>query len=47
MNQGGGLDGLTWGFVGEARGGEATQFVVDEGEQLLGGLRVPLFNGGQ
>src|SRR5262249_11668411 len=38
--EGGGVEGVSRGFGGHARGGELPQFVVDEREQLGGGLAV-------
>ena len=40
MNQGGRLEGLVGGLVGHPRGGELAQLVVDEREQVGGGLAV-------
>ena len=40
VNQGGGLEGVVGGLGGHARGGELPQLVVDEREQVGGGLAV-------
>ena len=40
MDQGGGLEGVLGGLAGHARGGELAQLVVDEREQVGGGLAV-------
>ena len=40
MNQGGGLEGVVGRLAGHARGGELPQLVVDEREQVGGGLAV-------
>jgi len=40
VNQGGGLECLVGGLGGHACGGELSQFVVDEREQLRGGVAV-------
>ena len=40
MNQGGGLEGLSGGFVRQSCGGEITQLVVDQREQIGSGLAV-------
>ena len=47
MNQGRRLEGLPCGFLGHLLRRESAQFVVDLRQQLLGGVRVALFNGGQ
>ena len=45
MNQGGGLEGLVWGFMGHFGYGQLAQFFVDEGQQFLGRLRVAPLSG--
>ena len=40
VDQGGGVEGVAGGFGGHARGGELPQLVVDEREQVGGGLAV-------
>ena len=47
VDQGGGLEGLAGLLRGHPRGGELAQLVVDEREQLGGGLGVALLDGGQ
>ena len=43
--QGGGVEGLPGSLRGHLRGGKLAQFVIDEGEQLVGGLAVALPGG--
>jgi hypothetical protein len=40
VNQGGGVEGVAGGFRGQARGGELTQLVYDERQQVGGGPAV-------
>ena len=47
MDQGGGLERLTRHFPGQLVRGQAAQLVVDERQQLAGGLGVALRNGVQ
>ncbi len=44
VNQGGGLECLPRPLVGKPASGQATQLVVDQGQQLGGGVRVALLN---
>ena len=46
MNEGGGLEGLPWRLLGQAMGGEFTQLIIDERQELAGGVRVALCDGG-
>src|SRR5262249_38902156 len=47
VDQGGGLERLPRLLLGQLLRGELAQFVVDEGQELRGGVRVALLNGGQ
>ncbi len=47
MDQGGGLQCLPWLFPGQLRGGELSQLVIDQRQQLLGGSRVASFDLGE
>src|SRR5262249_53599957 len=47
VDQGGGLQGLPRLLLGQLLRGEPAQLVIDKGEQLLGGVRVALVDGGQ
>ncbi len=47
MYQRGRLQSLAGLFVGQLRGGELAQLVVDQWKELLGGLGVAVFDGGQ
>src|SRR5262249_4586797 len=47
VDQGGGLQGLPRLLLGQPVGREPAQLVVDQGQQLLGGGRVALLDGGQ
>ena len=40
VNQRGGVEGVAGGFGGHARGGELPELIVDERQQLSGGLAV-------
>ena len=44
MNQGGWLESLSRSFLGHVEGGEATEFLVNKIEQLVGGVRFALFH---
>ncbi len=45
MDQGGGLKRLTRRHAAQFLDGEVAEFVVDQGQELLGGLRVSLLDG--
>ena len=45
MDQGGGLKRLTRRHAAQFLDGEVAEFVVDQGQELLGGLRVALLDG--
>ena len=45
MDQGGGLKRLTRRHAAQFLNGEVAEFVVDQGQELLGGLRVSLLHG--
>ena len=47
MDQGRGLQRLAGLFLSESLGREFTEFVVDQRQESLGGVRVALFDGGQ
>jgi hypothetical protein len=47
MNERGGLERLPEFFLGQPLRGESSQFVVDERQELLGGLRIALLDGEQ
>jgi hypothetical protein len=47
MHQCGGLQGLPGLFLGHPLGSQLTQFVIDQRQELLGGGRVALLDGGQ
>src|SRR5262245_37797554 len=47
VDQRGRLEGVARLLAGQLRGGEAPQLVVDQRQQLAGGLRVALLDGGQ
>ena len=47
VNEGRGIQRLTRLFLGQFARRQAPQFVVHERQQLLGGVRVALFNGGE
>ena len=47
VDQCGGLKRLARLFLGQPLGGQPAQFVVDQRQQLLGGMRVALLDGGQ
>lgn len=47
MDQGGGLQRLAGFLVGELLGGQLAQLVVDQRQQLPGGLRIAPLDGGQ
>jgi phosphoribosylaminoimidazole carboxylase (NCAIR synthetase) len=44
VDEGGGLQGLAGRFVGHLGGGQLAQILIDERQQLLGGLRVALLD---
>jgi hypothetical protein len=44
MDEGGGLEGLAWVFVGQFGGSELAQLVIDERQQALGGDGVALLD---
>jgi hypothetical protein len=46
MDQGRGLERLPGLFVGQLLGSQAAQLVVDQRQELLGGVRVALLDGG-
>lgn len=39
------LKGMTRGFAGHFAGGDPAQLGIDQGEQILGGSRIAVFNG--
>src|SRR5262249_21777374 len=41
------LKSLSWLFLGEFLGGQLAQFIVDQGQELTGGVRVALLDGRQ
>ena len=45
MNQRGSLEGLAWLLLGQFLRGQPAQGVVDEGQQLLGGVGIALLGG--
>ena len=45
VDQGGGVEGLSRFFVGEFLGGEFAQLVVDQRQQLIGGVQIALLDG--
>jgi len=45
VDEGGGVEGVAGGFGSHAYGGEFPQFVIEEREQICGGLAVTLLNG--
>ena len=47
VDQGGGLERLPRRFPGKLLCGQFAQFVVDQGQELAGGVRVALIDGGQ
>src|SRR3954470_4255961 len=47
VEQLGGLNGLSGAFARHLDRGQAAQFVVNEDKQLLGGVRVARFDGGE
>jgi hypothetical protein len=47
MNQVGGLERLTRRFLGELLSRQFAQLVIDQRQQLLGGMRVALLDGQQ
>jgi hypothetical protein len=47
VDQGGGLERLAGGFLGQLAGGELAQLLVDERQELRGGLGLALLDGGQ
>jgi hypothetical protein len=47
MNQVGGLERLTRRLLGELLGRQLAQFVIDQRQQLLAGVRIALLDGGQ
>jgi hypothetical protein len=42
-----GLERLAWGLLSQLLRSQFAQLVVDQGQQLPGGVRVALFDGGQ
>jgi hypothetical protein len=47
VDQGRGLKGLARRLLGQLLGGQAAQLVVNERQELCGGVRVALLNGAQ
>jgi hypothetical protein len=47
MDQGGGLERLPGRFPGKLLGGQCTQFVIDQGQELAGGVWVACGDGVQ
>jgi len=47
VDEGGGLKGESGGLFGNAGGGEPAEFVVDQGEELLGGRGIAVTDGDQ
>ena len=47
VDEGGSGKCLAGFFFAQSRGGEFTEFVVDEWEELAGGVRIALFDGGK
>src|SRR5262249_29727136 len=47
VDQGGGVEGLPGLLLRHLLGSEPAQFVVDQRQELLGGVRIALFDGGQ
>jgi hypothetical protein len=47
VNQGGGLERLTGGFVRHPGGRQFTQFLIDQREQFVGGLGIASLDGRQ
>jgi hypothetical protein len=45
MHQRGGIEGVAWGLAGHFRGGQLPQLVIDERQQIGGGLAVTLLGG--